>query len=89
MGKKRKHTVQSEMRFLIPIREHSLKVTHLLKDNHVAISMDGRGHCQDNIFVERLWWTLKHPLIYPHSFEDGRSLQRGLAKWIQSAIFSS
>ena len=57
--------------------------TQVLKDNHVAISMDGRGRCQDNIFIERLWWTLKHQFIYLHSYEDGRSLQRGLAKWIQ------
>lgn len=57
--------------------------TQVLKDNQVAISMDGRGRCQDNIFVERLWWTLKHQYIYLHSFENGRSLRFGLAKWIQ------
>ncbi len=57
--------------------------TQGLKDNQVAISMDGRGRCQDNIFVERLWWTLKHQFIYLHSFEDGKSLRLGLSKWIQ------
>jgi putative transposase len=57
--------------------------TQVLKDNQVAISMDGRGRCQDNIFVERLWWTLKHQYIYLHSFEGGRSLRLGLARWIQ------
>ncbi|WP_231716910.1 IS3 family transposase [Desulfosarcina ovata] len=57
--------------------------TQVLKDNQVAISMDGRGRCHDNIFVERLWWTLKHQFIYLHSFEDGKSLRLGLAKWIQ------
>jgi putative transposase len=35
----------------------------VLESNHVAISMDGRGRCIDNIFVERLWWTLKHQYI--------------------------
>ena len=57
--------------------------TQVLKDNHVAISMDGRGRCQDNIFVERLWWTLKHQYIYIHSFDTGKALRRGLAWWIR------
>ncbi|PIE58514.1 MAG: hypothetical protein CSA33_02295 [Desulfobulbus propionicus] len=52
-------------------------------DNQVSIGMDGQGRCQDNIIVERLWWTLKHQYIYLHSFESGRSLPVGLAKWIQ------
>ena len=57
--------------------------TQVLEDHHVAISMDGRGRCQDNIFVERLWWTLKHQYIYLHSFDTGKALRRGLAWWIQ------
>jgi putative transposase len=57
--------------------------TKVLKDNDIAISMDGRGRCQDNIFIERLWWTLKHQFIYLHAFDTGKSLRRGLAKWIQ------
>jgi putative transposase len=55
----------------------------VLKKNDIAISMDGRGRCQDNIFIERLWWTLKHQYIYLHSFDTGTSLRRGLGKWIQ------
>jgi len=57
--------------------------TQVLKDHHVAISMDGRGRCQDNIFIERLWWTLKHQYLYLHSFDNGKTLRRGLAGWIQ------
>ena len=57
--------------------------TQVLKYNQVAISMDGRGRCQDNIFVERLWWTLKHQYIYLHSFDTGKALRRGLAWWIR------
>ncbi len=56
--------------------------TKVLKDNQVAISMDGRGRCQDNIFIERLWWTLKHQYIYLHSFDTGKALRRGLAQWV-------
>jgi putative transposase len=36
--------------------------------------MDGRGRCYDNIFMERLWRSLKYELIYIYSFEDGKHL---------------
>jgi transposase InsO family protein len=38
--------------------------TKVLRDHGIAISMDGRGRCHDNIFVERLWWTVKHEWVY-------------------------
>ncbi len=38
----------------------SNEFTSTLKASGIAISMDGRGRCQDNIFIERLWWTLKY-----------------------------
>jgi putative transposase len=57
--------------------------TQVLNDNQVAISMDGRGRCQDNIFIERLWWTLKYQYIYLHSFDTGKALRRGLTRWIR------
>ena len=56
--------------------------TGTLKEHDVKISMDGRGRCQDNIFIERLWWTIKYQYLYLHSFENGLSLRQGLAKWI-------
>ncbi len=56
--------------------------TQLLKDSHVAISMDGRGRCQDNIFIERFWWTLKHQYIYLRSFDTGKALRKGLGEWM-------
>ena len=45
----------------------SHEFTQILRDNSVRISMDGRGRYQDNIFVERLWRTVK-----PESTEGGR-----------------
>ena len=60
----------------------SKEFTGVLSNNDVAISMDGRGRCQDNIFVERFWWTLKYQYLYLHSFDDGSSLRRGLTAWI-------
>jgi len=50
---------------------------NVLKDNQIAISMDGRGRCQDNIFVERLWWTIKHQYLYLHSFDSGSAPAQG------------
>jgi len=38
--------------------------TILLKEHEINISMDGRGRVQDNIFIERLWWTLKYQYLY-------------------------
>ena len=55
--------------------------TGLLEKNSIAISMDGRGRVQDNIFVERLWWTLKYHYIYLHSFDSGSELRNGLCSW--------
>jgi len=61
----------------------SNKFTEVLKSHGVAISMDGRGRAQDNIFVERLWWSLKHQYIYLHAFESGSDLYRGLKTWFK------
>jgi transposase InsO family protein len=55
--------------------------TGLLKKHDIAISMDGRGRAQDNIFIERLWWTLKYNYIYLRSFDNGAVLRRGIRGW--------
>jgi len=55
--------------------------TSLLKDHEINISMDGRGRVQDNIFIERLWWTLKYQYLYLWSFDNGSELRKGLEHW--------
>lgn len=57
--------------------------TDLLKSNDVRISMDGRGRVQDNIFIERLWWTLKYHYLYLRSFDNGTDLRQGLGRWFE------
>ena len=47
----------------------------------VAISMDGRGRWMDNVFVERLWRTLKYECIYLHDYATVRALEAGLASF--------
>ena len=57
--------------------------TNVLKSNNIKISMDGRGRCMDNIFVERLWWTVKYHYLHLHSFENGHELRKGLSSWFE------
>ena len=47
----------------------------------VAISMDGRGRWMDNVFIERLWRSLKHEDIYLKGYGDGREAKAGIASW--------
>jgi putative transposase len=57
--------------------------TGTLKCHDIKISMDGRGRVQDNIFIERLWWTVKHHYIYLHVFDNGVQLRTGLREWFK------
>ena len=59
----------------------SKEFTGYLKQENIQISMDGRGRCHDNIFIERLWRSLKYELIYIYSFEDGKDLTEEVKKW--------
>ena len=53
----------------IPLASYDF--TGTLKDADVAISMDGQGRCKDNIFIERLWRSLKYEAAYLHDLADG------------------
>ena len=55
--------------------------TDILKDKDIQISMDGKGRCYDNIFIERLWRSLKYELIYIKSFDDGIHLAKEVDEW--------
>jgi len=52
-----------------------------LKQRGIAISMDGRGRALDNVFIERLWRSLKYELIYPGDFADGHALFSALENY--------
>lgn len=52
-----------------------------LKAAGVRISMDGRGRVFDNIFIERLWRTVKYEYIYLHTHRDGSDLEEGLTTY--------
>ena len=57
--------------------------TERLKSSGVKVSMDGRGRYLDNIFIERLWRSLKYELIYINYFEDGKQLQQSVQEWFK------
>lgn len=52
-----------------------------LQSRGICISMDGRGRCHDNIFIERLWRSVKRECVYLHAFESGTLLRCGLSRW--------
>lgn len=55
--------------------------TDRLEAAGVAVSMDGRGRWMDNVFVERLWRTVKYEHLYLHDYATPRALQAGLADY--------
>jgi putative transposase len=55
--------------------------TGTLESAGVAVSMDGRGRALDNVFVERLWRSVKYEDIYLRSYEAVPKLHRGLARY--------
>ena len=55
--------------------------TSVLKQWQVRISMDGKGRFRDNIFIERLWRTLKYERVYLRSYATGAELSKDLAEW--------
>ena len=57
--------------------------TDRLRRSGVRISMDGKGRFLDNIFVERLWRSLKYECVYLHAWETGSEAKAGVRKWIE------
>ena len=59
----------------------SAEFTDVLKAHGIQISMDGRGRCHDNIYVERLWWTVNHEWVYLRPCENGIEQKQSLAEF--------
>jgi putative transposase len=55
--------------------------TGILLDNEISISMDGKGRATDNIFIERLWRSVKYEDVYLYAYENGFELYQGLKKY--------
>ena len=61
----------------------SEKFTGELAGREIAISMDGRGRCMDNIFVERLWRSLKYEEVYLKDYRSVREARANIAHYFQ------
>src|SRR5579885_3378834 len=61
----------------------SAAFTGALAAHDVAISMDGRGRWMDNVFIERLWRSLKHEDVYLKGYDDGLEARLGIAAWME------
>jgi putative transposase len=61
----------------------SEKFTGELETKGIAISMDGRGRCMDNIFIERLWRSLKYEEVYLKDYASVREAQAGIAAYFR------
>ena len=56
--------------------------TGTLKDYGITISMDGKGRCMDNIFVERLWRSLKYEEVYLNAYASVAEAKAGMGAWL-------
>lgn len=61
----------------------SPRFTGLLTAAGIRVSMDGRGRWMDNVFIERLWRSMKYECVYLHAFETGSEARAGIAQWIE------
>lgn len=57
--------------------------TSKLKERQIAISMDGKGRALDNIFIERLWRSVKYEDIYLHAYEGVPQVVTGLSRYFK------
>jgi putative transposase len=55
--------------------------TGALRKRAIAISMDGKGRCLDNVFVERLWRSLKYEEVYLHAYESALEARQGIDRY--------
>jgi putative transposase len=60
----------------------SMAFTSLLRDNGIAISMDGRGAWRDNVFVERLWRSIKYEEVYLRAYDTVSDARTSIGKYL-------
>jgi putative transposase len=61
----------------------SEEFTGILKKHDIRISMDGKGSYNDNLFIERLWRTVKYEEVYLHAYQDGREARANLGNYFR------
>jgi putative transposase len=61
----------------------SADFTGVLERSGITISMDGKGRCMDNIFIERLWRSLKYEEVYIHAYASIAEAKAGIGAWLR------
>ena len=61
----------------------SLAFTEMLKGNNIRISMDGKGCWRDNVFVERIWRSVKYEEVYLHAYDTVSAARAGLDRYFR------
>ncbi len=61
----------------------SPRFTGRLIDAGVKVSMVGRGRWMDNVFIERLWRSVKYECVYLHAYETGSEARAGIGRWVE------
>ena len=54
-----------------------------LKENGISISMDGKGRWRDNVFVERVWKSIKYEEVYLHAYETVQEARTSIGKYLE------
>ena len=57
-------------------------VHHACWAQGVQVSMDGRGRCMDNVFVERLWRSIKYEEVYLKAYQNGTEARKGIGAYL-------
>jgi putative transposase len=60
----------------------SCEFTSVLKEHGINISMDGKGRWMDNVFIERLWRSLKYECVYLNALENGSQARHHIGAWL-------
>ena len=63
-------------------REHAVAFKSMLLAQGVQVSMDGRGRCMDNVFVERLWRSIKYEEVYLKAYRNGTEARKGIGAYL-------
>jgi putative transposase len=61
----------------------SNEFTGVLKSKEIKISMDGKGRWIDNVFIERLWRSLKYEEVYLNAYDTTKEAKEGIGEWIR------
>ena len=61
----------------------SQRFTEILLKRNIRVSMDGKGRCMDNVFVERLWRSLKYEEVYLKAYDTVAEARAGIAAWFK------